>query len=257
MVLFCWSKVIFKVKNPFQIKIIELQLLKKLRSLDISMTLNPLLVVLQQAKQPSITLRHGYLINVARTSVYHGLRPEHWQTSPKLTVYSFNYHPPTVQHPSSHKKEDKLGGVLHNNNVDIAVITETWLTAVVPQHAADIAGYCAHHRMRVQNNEKSKGGGVAIYIRDTITVQSLDIKVPVGLECIWLRATPSHLPREISTLIVAGVYHPPKAPNERELIEHIAHTVTSVKIKHPDCRVVSCGDFNKANIKPLCNKGLK
>ena len=33
--------------------------------------------------------------------------------------------------------------------------------------------------------------------------------------------------------------------------------MTSVKIKHPDCRVVICGDFNKANIKPLSNKGVK
>ena len=97
---------------------------------------------------------------------------------------------------------------MRNNNVDIAVITETWLTTAVPQQAADIAGYCAHYRMRDLNNEKSNGG-VAIYIRDTIPVQSLDNKVPVGLECIWLRAMPSHLPREISTLIVGGVYHPP------------------------------------------------
>ena len=105
---------------------------------------------------------------------------------------------------------DELTGVLRNNNVDIAVITETWLTAAVPHQAADIAGYCAHHRMRDVNNEKSKGGGVANYIKDTIPVQSLDIKVPVGLECIWLRATPSHLPREISTLIVAGFTTHPK-----------------------------------------------
>ena len=63
-------------------------------------------------------------------------------------------------------KVDEISGVMRNNNVDIAVITETWLTAAVPQQAADIAGYCAHHRMRDHNNEKSKGGGVAIYIRE-------------------------------------------------------------------------------------------
>ena len=84
----------------------------------------------------------------------------------------------------------------------------------------------------------------------------MTFKTPL-MTFIWLRATPSHLPREISTLIVAGVYHPPKASNESELIEHIAHTVTGVKIKHPGCRVVICGDFNKANIKPLSNKGVK
>ena len=86
----------------------------------------------------------------------------------------------------------------------------------------------------------------------TIFLKSCNI-----MECIWLRATPSHLPIDISNLIVAGVNHPPKAPNERELVEYIAHTVTNVKIKHLDCRVVICGDFNKANIKPLNNKGVK
>ena len=91
---------------------------------------------------------------------------------------------PTMLLSNTRSLTNKVDGVMRNNNVDIAVITETWLTAAVPQQAADIAGYCTHHGMRDHKNKKSKGRGVAIYIRDTIPVQSLDIKVPVGLECI-------------------------------------------------------------------------
>ena len=218
-------------------KPIELQLLRKLRSLNIC-DIKPT----RGGTAAGRTTFHHIQTRVSNKRIKNvcppRLAPRTLTTIPKAHR---QFQLPTVLLSNTRaltNKVDELGGVMRNNNVDIAVITETWLTAAVPQQAADIAGYCAHHRMRDHNNEKSKGGGVAIYIRDTIPVQSLDIKVPVGLECIWLRATPSHLPREISTLIVAGVYHPPKAPNESELIEHIAHTVTGVKIKHPDCRVV-------------------
>ena len=96
-----------------------------------------------------------------------------------------------------------------------------------------------------------------MYIRDSIPVRTLDVKVPDGLECLWLLVTPAFLPREISSLLIAAVYHPPKAPNERQLMDHIAHTVASVKTRFPHCGVMICGDFNRAKITSLCSKGMK
>lgn len=151
-------------------------------------------------------------------------------------------------------KLDELSGVLQINNVDIAIITESWLSSTGAQQSAGITGYTDYHKARPPDK---KGGGVAVYTKDTLPSQPLDIKVPDGLECLWLRLTPAYLPREISSLVIAAVYHPPKAPNERQLMDHIAHTVSSIKEKHPHCGIAICGDFNRAKITSLCSKGMK
>jgi hypothetical protein len=54
---------------------------------------------------------------------------------------------------------------LHLNNIDVAIITETW-----PQvtHLADIAGYKLYRKDR-----GSHGGGVCIYVKSTLTSYQL------------------------------------------------------------------------------------
>ena len=46
-------------------------------------------------------------------------------------------------------KLNELLGVLNCNAVDAAVITETRLSANIPQTCSDILGYTAYHRTRV------------------------------------------------------------------------------------------------------------
>ena len=98
---------------------------------------------------------------------------------------------------------------------------------------------------------------MAIYVKNTIPVQQANVKVPEGLECMWLHVTPHFLPQDISELLLGAVYNPPRAATERELVDHIAHTISCIKAKHPHCAVAICGDFNRADIRPILSKGLK
>ena len=142
---------------------------------------------------------------------------------------------------------------MQNNDVDIAIITKSWLSSAGAQLLANISGYTAYHRTRSHR----KGAGVALYVKNSILVQQVNVKVPKGLECTWLLVTPSYLPREISSLLIAAVYHPPKAPTGSKLIDHIAHTVASFKSSHPYCGIPICGDFSRVSITSLCSKGMK
>ena len=98
---------------------------------------------------------------------------------------------------------------------------------------------------------------LAIYTKDTLPVQSLDIKVPPSLECLWLQVTSTYFSREVSTLVIGAVYHPPGVASESDLIDHISHTITHVKNKHLHCGIIVCGDFNKADILLLRSRNLK
>ena len=97
---------------------------------------------------------------------------------------------------------DKLCGFMQNNHVDIAIITESWLPSAGAQLLANISGYTPYHRPKSHR----KDGGVALYVKNSIPVQQVNVKVPNGLERIWLLVNPSYLPREISSLVIPAVY---------------------------------------------------
>ena len=72
--------------------------------------------------------------------------------------------------------------------------------------------------------------------------------------------TYSRLPREVSCLILALAYNPPKSAKENYLLDHLAFNVTQLREKYPSSGIIIilCGDFTKADIfrigdKQLCN----
>ena len=154
---------------------------------------------------------------------YEGVRPSNLVIVPTLkTKRQFQF--PTLlmfNMLALANKLDELCGVMQINDVDIAIIAESWLSSAGAHLLANSSGCTAYHRTR----HDRKGGGVALYVKNSIPVQQMNIKVPNGLECTWLLVTHSilYLLREISSLLIAAVYHPPKASNESELIDHIAH----------------------------------
>ena len=54
-------------------------------------------------------------------------------------------------------KVDELEGVFKLNDVDVAVITEAWMSSAVPDKCAHINGYCAFHKRRPL--ARGRGGG--------------------------------------------------------------------------------------------------
>ena len=141
-------------------------------------------------------------------------------------------------------KIDEVEGILKHNNVDVAAITETWMSPRIPVECTDISGYNVFRKLRKEGH----CGGVALYIKDTIPSQHLDITLPDGLECLWMRICPQHLPREVPCIIVAAIYNPPKSSAEKKLLEHISQSVTELKAKYPSCGRVISGNFNKADM---------
>ena len=63
-------------------------------------------------------------------------------------------------------KVDELEGVFKLSDVDVAVITETWTSSVVPDECAHVSGYCAFHKRRPL--VQGWGGGIALYVKSTI-----------------------------------------------------------------------------------------
>ena len=68
----------------------------------------------------------------------------------------------------------------------------------------------------------------------------------LNIESLWLLVSPFRLPRSISIILVAVVYHPPNhdAEENGRRIEHISNNIEALLTKHPDGQVDVNGDFN-------------
>lgn len=83
---------------------------------------------------------------------------------------------------------------------DILVFTETWLSASVSDSQLHIPNFSQPFRC---DRKDRIGGGVAIYVRDSLHVterQDLHIN---GLEAIWLEVRVNQ-----RTLLIGGIYRP-------------------------------------------------
>ena len=96
-----------------------------------------------------------------------------------------------------------------------------------------------------------RGGGVAIYVKDSNASRQLNISVPNELECIWVEVKPHRLPRGVSALIFCSVYITTKSPLQPMLAEHIINTTDQLRSRYTDLGFCITGDFNRMDIRPL------
>jgi hypothetical protein len=78
----------------------------------------------------------------------------------------------------------------------------------------------------------------------------LELKDDPVFETQWFLLKPKRLPREINSIIIATVYHPPQN-NDIELRKHPFQSLDSALAKFPNAGIVMLGDFNKFNPGPL------
>ena len=112
-------------------------------------------------------------------------------------------------------KVDELESVVHNNNVDVVCITETWLSDEIPDSAVAMNNF-----ILFRNDRSSHAGGVGIYVNCKISCKQLPEyqlsgSITVTLASITTRKTPS---KEIS--------HPPW----HRLSSFIIHLVPTLPI---------------------------
>ena len=102
----------------------------------------------------------------------------------------------------------------------------------------------------------SRGGGLAVYVNSTIRCKSLSQFANPGnvSECLWLQLRPRRLPRSVSSVLLAVIYHPPYATTQdnNDLYNHVQATVDLYSLEHPECLICVVGDFNpnSTNISP-------
>ena len=82
----------------------------------------------------------------------------------------------------SFNRRDELLMAIIGEKYDIVGLTETWATNSISDSELDIAGYSLYGRDR-NNILKSKGGGVALYIKDNLVSSRYDL-LP-NKECEW------------------------------------------------------------------------
>ena len=91
-------------------------------------------------------------------------------------------------------------------NIDILCISETWLLPHIPDNYIHIPGY------KVYRCDKSYGGGVCVYVKDSLTTKMITSNDdrPDGVEDVGL----SIQCRKLPSFIVGSVYRHPKASQE-------------------------------------------
>jgi len=148
-------------------------------------------------------------------------------------------------------KLDDFEAVVQLNHPDIICLTETWLSDDVPSEAVGIDGFDLFRKDR-----NRQGGGVACYVRSGLSCTRLPSYDVPGLETLWLMFRSVCMPRWLSHLVLAVVYHPPNA-NSRRMSEHIVNCIDEITRIHPNAGVAVVGDFNRMKDEPLRNFPLR
>ena len=133
------------------------------------------------------------------------------------------------------------------SNHDLIFLTESWLTEA-KETLYNIDGFQLHTCNRAS---KRTGGGVAVYVRDTLSVTKLSEYSNRSVSAYWLL-----LQQEGQTpIIYANIYHPPglSKKSKEQTIEHIISTVSKQLQKHPNAKPFVAGDFNDLDTENITN----
>ena len=122
-------------------------------------------------------------------------------------------------------KIDELDVVVSIYHADIIFITETWLSSVI------LDNVIALHNFNLFRNDHlgSIGGGVCAYINSNIYCKHLMEFESPTIESLCLLAKPKKLPRSVSVILLAVVYHSTisRQSENAELYSHIQCNVDS------------------------------
>ena len=149
-------------------------------------------------------------------------------------------------------KIDELYGVVTNNNPEVVMVTESWLSPSIPDSAMTIGNEYTMFR----RDRSTPGGGVLAYVHQSIPVSRLTTAEVDDKEVLWLLLRPPRTPRPFSSIIVAIVYYPPGQSAEcgTDMIEYLTSNLDRLLCDRPSSTIVIAGDFNKLNLTRLCNR---
>ena len=139
-------------------------------------------------------------------------------------------------------KVDEIQQIAELNSAGIICITETWLSANIPDSNVSIPGYNLFRQDRVHTT----GGGVCVYIDDKIPCKLINSCVEDNVESIWLSIRPYRLPRQITSIILSVIYHPPNSQRNENIIlkHHVQKNLDAIFSDQPNALIIITGDFN-------------
>ena len=99
-------------------------------------------------------------------------------------------------------KIDEVIPFVKVNNTDLVFITETWLADLVNTNYLQIPSY----NLICKNRSSGAHRGVCLYINNSINFKVLEDLHDPDFEVLWVRITPTRLPRSYSNIITGTVY---------------------------------------------------
>ena len=116
------------------------------------------------------------------------------------------------------------------------------ISSTIPDSAISLPNF------NVIRNDRSSscGGGVCIFINNSIYCQRLTAFEDPTVESLWLLVRPTWLPRSTSVILLAVIYHSTSAGHTENvnLYSHIQTNVDTFMQSHPDGLVLITGDIN-------------
>ena len=144
-------------------------------------------------------------------------------------------------------KFDEFRSFLHNHNIQIACVSETWFKHDTPNEQVSVEGFSLFSKER----SNRPGGGVALYVNDSLQAVGYETFIPQQLEVVWVKLRPPLLPRSITCLYYCAIYSPPNDPNADLLISHLVETIDTLNTNYPDAGIVIAGDMNHLDTSEL------
>ncbi len=140
----------------------------------------------------------------------------------------------------------------------VICLTETWMSAMVPDSAIELTGFSVHRSDRTKElTGKSRGRGVCFYINnswcDERNIHSIKSFCSPDLEFHMLLCRSFWLQREFTAVIIMAFYIPPQANTDQALRE-LYGNISEQETANPDAAFVVTGDFNKANFRTIAPK---
>ena len=94
-----------------------------------------------------------------------------------------------------------------------------------------------------------------MYINKTIKCEILDELSDEKFEVIWVKLRPYRLPRGMSCIVVANVYHPQTeyGASDAEILSFLYESMSSIEARFPRCGILIAGDFNRLDTSGFQN----
>lgn len=139
---------------------------------------------------------------------------------------------------------DVLRHVLYANDIDIFACSESWLCEKHNDNTVSINGYKCFR----EDRQHKIGGGVAVWVRDSIQVMRCVFSHPQHFDVLALKF--------ISFRIVLLVlYIPPDTVlrDAEAVIENVINGADDIMRTLPHYELILCGDLNRLDPTDLCN----